>query len=161
MFEDRFTGGVTTDGTPYLEIQHRGTVASIIPQSGDMVTATSVYRLSSIDDFPMSESEPIVELDATAIQDVTDDFEPATIRLDVLSETGNGGAIDYFDGYSATRPLHIDDQFGTREFDRAVTQLGEINRKAFTKTTDKLGIDLDVDEAMSSDESVDDTPGFQ
>jgi hypothetical protein len=156
-FRDEFAGSADETGTPVLEVTHRGGVFTIVPGSGDFFVGTTTRALSNVDDYPITESEPILQVDQRAIQDIADGVKTASIELTVETKLVADEGIEYFDGYTAKGPLYVDEQFGLREFDTTLTELDEVCRRAFSDTIDALEIDRDVEDAAGGDDD-DSTP---
>lgn len=158
----KFRNGFTKSGTPFLDISHRNATVTIIPeQNGNFLTAQVTRRLSNIDNYPIEESKPIFDLESELV-DVFDELGPNNISLDVMTETGPDGAVDYYDGYKAVKPIFVDDDFGLREFDEAIMELEQISRAAFRQTNSELDIETDLEEAAGSEDDPERSPpGFQ
>jgi hypothetical protein len=156
-FRDEFVGSADETGTPVLEVTHRGGVFTVVPGRGDYFVATTTRALSNVEDYPITESEPIVQVDQQTIQDIADGVRTASIELTVETDLVADEGIEYFDGYTAKGPLYVDEQFGLREFDTTLTELDAVCRRAFSDTVDALDISPDVEDAAGSDDD-DSTP---
>lgn len=160
-FKDDFSGYWTDEGIPVVRVQHRGDVFSIYPGEGDFLIASTSRLLSNVEDYPITESEPIVDVDYNEIQDIADGLGASNIKLDVETEMVESEALEFFDGYTTRAPLYLDSEFGLREFDTVLCEVNEVSRRAFQDTIDALGIDTDVENASGGDSGPDSGPAFQ
>jgi hypothetical protein len=120
----------------------------------------SVRQLSNLEDFDITRSEPIVEVE-DELTDLFDNLQTANIRIEYLTETDESTGLEYFDGYRTSKPLYVfEDAFGPREFDESLAELDQIGRKAFNQTLDQLDVDIDrPEETAGSEEQPQDTYG--
>jgi len=152
-FQDNYTGSYDSNGNPIVEIDHRGGVFSVYSGSGDYFMAITSRQLSNISDYPISESEPIANVDQKQIQDIADGLGTSSIELNIESKISDADGIEYFDGYTARGALYVDENFTLREFDTTLSEIDEICRRAFSDTLDALAIDRDVDDAAGGEDS--------
>lgn len=148
-----------------LVINHRGGIFTITaPPADSYFNAYSVRRLSNINGVDLSDGEPIVNVQSD-INELMDEFAASNITFEVLTEVTDSDALEYFDGYRAHKPLFVfNDNFGPRTFDESLSELDQTCRRAFNRTVDIVGMDIDeIDEATGDKEEPNEEPrrGFQ
>lgn len=149
----RYRGYRDQRGRQLIEINYRNGVFTLVTSPNDgYFRAMSVRQLSNIEDFDVTRSEPIVDVE-TELTDLFDDLQTANIRIDYLTETDESTSLEYYDGYRTTKPLYVfEDEFGPKAFDESLAELDQISRKAFNQTIDRLDIDIDRPEETAGSE---------
>jgi hypothetical protein len=140
-------------GRQLLEINYRNGVFTLVTQPTDSYfRALSVRQLSNVEEFDITRSEPIVDVEDD-LTDLFDGLQTANIRIDYLTETDDATGLEYFDGYRTTKPLYVfDEGFGPNVFDESLAELDQLSRKAFNDTLDRLGIEIEHPEATAGSE---------
>jgi hypothetical protein len=148
-----FRGYSDKRGTQYVEVTYRNGVFTLVLQPSDSyVRAISARRLSNLDGFDITRSQPIVEVEEE-IADLFDGLLTTNIRIDYLTETAESTGIEYFDGFRTTSPLYVfEDSFGPQTFDESLAELNQLTRKAFSETIDHLELDIENPEATTGSE---------
>lgn len=140
-------------GRQLVEINYRNGVFTLVTSPNDgYFRAMSVRQLSNLENFDITRSEPIVDVE-TELTDLFDDLQTANIRIDYLTETDDTTGLEYYDGYRTTKPLYVfEDELGPKAFDESLAELDQISRKAFNQTIDRLDIDIDRPEETAGSE---------
>jgi hypothetical protein len=140
-------------GRQLVEINYRNGVFTLVTQPNDgYFRAMSVRQLSNVEDFDITRSEPIVQVE-NELTDLFDGLQTANIRIDYLTESDESTGLEYFDGYRTTKPLYVfEDGFGPREFDESLAELDQISRKAFNDTIDRLDVEIAQPEETAGSE---------
>lgn len=145
--------GSRKEGYHLIDVRYRNGVFTLIANPDESYfQAISARRLSNVDGFDLTSSEPIDRVEDD-LNDVFDDLETANIRIDTLTHTAGAGTAEYFDGYRTVKPLYVyENRFGPEIFDESLAQLNQISRKAFKTTLDRIEIDLDTVEDTTGSE---------
>jgi len=148
-----FRGHRDERGNQLLEVKYGNGVFTIVTQpTGSFFRALSARRLSNLENFDITRSEPIVQVE-DELGDLFDGLQTANIRIDYLTETDESTAVEYFDGYRTSKPLYVfEDGIGPQTFDESLSELNQIARKACSETSDRLDIDVDTPEETAGSE---------
>jgi len=148
-------------GRQLLVINYRNGVFTMVTSPNDgYFRAMSVRQLSNLEDFDITRSEPIVDVE-NELTDLFDNLQTANIRIEYLTDTDESTSLEYFDGYRTSKPLYVfEDEFGPKAFDESLAELDQISRKAFNQTIDRLNVDIDrPEETAGSEEQPQETYG--
>lgn len=162
-FDDEYRGYATHNGQRVMDIHHWGGTFTIVPAgTASYFQAITVRQLSNIEDFPITESTPIVELDDTTIPDINSEFAMTNIQSERLIRRPENGQVDYFDGIRTSKPLFVfNDSFGLKDFDETLSEIEQINQRMFNKFLNELDIEIDADSAEATDRDHNTGPAFQ
>ena len=155
-----YTGWTTERGNYMARINFGGSVLSVFGEpKNDYVMAYTDRKLSRVDGFSHT-NHSVKIVNADELNKLEDQLEISAVSLRTLTESVNG--IDYFDGFRSQLPMYVNEGSGPQEIYERLAEIEDINRKAFNKSLDMLEINIEINEAASSEEEVSDkSPAFQ
>jgi hypothetical protein len=162
-FNDEYRGYVTQNGQQVMDIHHRGGQFTIVPAgTNSYLQAITARQLSNIEEFPITESTPIVELDDATLSDINSEIPMTNVQSEKLIHTPDDDPVEYFDGIRTSKPLFVfDEAFGLKDFDETLSKIEQINRRMFNALLTELDIEIDADNAEATDREHNTGPAFQ